>query len=85
MRAVVQAAAFFELVSDETLDPDIAVKELESIAFLLNHLLPEEKEEFVAFVHREAESARLPEYREFLLAFPEASGLLEPEDSSDST
>ena len=80
MRAVVQAAAFFELVSDDTLDPDVAVKELESITFLLNHLRPEEKQELVAFVQREAESARLPDYREFLLAFPEATGLLEQDD-----
>ena len=83
MRAVVQLAAFFELVPDEVLDPDLALKELENLSFLLSHLRPEEKQEFVEFVLREAESARLPDYRDFLLGFPEWSGLVEPNDRTD--
>jgi hypothetical protein len=78
MRAVVQAAAFFELADNETLDPDVAVKELESMAFLLRHLLPEDKDELVAFVRREAEGAQNSHYRDFLSGFPEASGLIDP-------
>jgi hypothetical protein len=65
------------------LDPDLAVKELENLSFLLDHLRPDEKQEFVEFVRREAEAARLPAYRAFLRAFPEASGLLEPNDVSN--
>lgn len=35
MRAVVEAAAFLELSPDEVVDADSAVKQLESMAYLL--------------------------------------------------
>jgi hypothetical protein len=49
MRAVVEAAAFLELSPDEVLDPDLAVKELESMAHLLGQLSEREKRQLVAF------------------------------------
>jgi hypothetical protein len=44
-----------ESVSEDVLDPDTAVKELEAIAFQLQQLDLEERREFVAFVEREAD------------------------------
>jgi hypothetical protein len=71
MRAVVQAAAFFELSSDDVLDPDVAVTQLEDLAHLLNQLSDGEKHQLVAFVHAEAERAESAAYRAFLREFPE--------------
>jgi hypothetical protein len=85
MRVVVQAAAFFELVDDDVLDPDTAVKQLESIAYNLKRLSPAERQEFVSFVLQEAASTRMPEYREFLLAFPDAAGLDGPDEAPPKT
>lgn len=75
MRAVVEAAAFFELAADDVLDPDVAVKELESIAYLLGQLKEGEKRELTAFTRVEAERTSSVEYREFLRQFPETMGL----------
>jgi hypothetical protein len=75
MRAVVEAAAFRELAADDVLDPDVAVKELESIAFRLGQLNDSDKRQLVAFTQAEADRASSTEYREFLRQFPEAMGL----------
>jgi len=75
MRAVVEAAAFLELAADDVLDPDVAVKELESMAYLLGQLNESEKRQLVAFTQAEADRASSVEYREFLRQFPEAMGL----------
>lgn len=75
MRAVVEAAAFFELASDQEVDPDSAVKQLEGIGHLLQQLGPDERSELVAFVTREAERATSEDYREFLWSFADAFGL----------
>jgi hypothetical protein len=72
MRALLQAAAFFELSSDEVLDPDAAVAALEDIAYLLRQLSAAEKKTLIAFVRAEAEAAESPAYRSFLHDFPEA-------------
>lgn len=76
MRAVVHMAAFLELSDDNAVDPDVAVKQLESLAFELQQLAPDGREALITFVLREAEQAE-GEYREFLLGFPEALGLVE--------
>jgi hypothetical protein len=75
MRALVEAAAFLELSPDELLDPDIAVKELESMASLLGQLSENEKRELAAFTRAEADRVSSGEYRDFLRQFPEAMGL----------
>jgi hypothetical protein len=71
MRAVVQAAAFLELSSDDVLDPDVAVAQLEDVAHVLSELGDAEKRQLVAFVRAEAERAEAPAYREFLRKFPD--------------
>jgi hypothetical protein len=75
MRAVVEAAAFLELSADGVLDPDIALKELESMAYLLGQLSESEKRQLVAFTLAEADRVSSDEYRDFLRQFPEAMGL----------
>jgi hypothetical protein len=59
MSAVLQAALFFEMSNDDECDPDLAVKQLEEIAWSLAHLSAEEQEQFRAFARRAAESAAL--------------------------
>jgi hypothetical protein len=75
MRVAVQAAAFFELSANDTLHPDVAVKQLEWISSELQRLDAREKEALIAFVRAEAEAADDPRYRAFLLDFPDALGL----------
>jgi len=53
MRAVVEAAAFRELARD-VLDGDVAVEELESIAYLLAQLNESQKRQLVALIQAEA-------------------------------
>jgi hypothetical protein len=75
MRAVVEACAFLELSSDDVVDPDVAVKQLESLAHLLSQLSDKEKREFVLFTRDEAERVPSDPYRNFLRHFPDAMGL----------
>jgi hypothetical protein len=75
MRVVLEMVAWFEFVSDDVLDPDIAVKEMETVVFLLGQLNQEERREFVAFIEREADATTTDDYRAFLRSLPEAIGL----------
>jgi hypothetical protein len=75
MRVVIELVAWFEFVPDDVLDPDVAVKEMETVVFLLQQLSPEERREFVAFVEREADATAMDDYRAFLRSLPEAIGL----------
>jgi hypothetical protein len=75
MGIVVQTAAWLESVPEDVLDPDVAVRELEAIAFRLHDLDPDARLELLAFVEREADGATDDSYRAFLQAFPEALGL----------
>jgi hypothetical protein len=60
MHAVLFAALFFETSSEEECDLDMAVKQLEQIAWSLGQLSHEEQEQFRAFAHRTAESHSSP-------------------------
>lgn len=74
-RALLDAAAFFELSPDEVLDPDIAVKQLESMAAALGQLSESDKRQLVAFTQAEADRVSSDDYRDFLWQFPQAMGL----------
>jgi hypothetical protein len=50
MRLVAESLAFLELTDDELIDPDIAVKQLESITDSLQKLSKAERETFLRFV-----------------------------------
>jgi hypothetical protein len=52
MRAVIEAVAFFSSVSDDVLDPDIAVEQLERLSGFLKVLAPADRAEFKAYIDR---------------------------------
>src|SRR5690349_15206411 len=55
MHALLYAALFLETSTEDECDPDLAVKELEGIAWSLRQLSAAEQEEFRAFARREAD------------------------------
>ncbi|HEX6699877.1 MAG TPA: hypothetical protein VF101_04025 [Gaiellaceae bacterium] len=55
MHALLYAALFLETSTEDECDPDLAVKELEGIAWSLRQLSDVEQEEFRAFARHEAE------------------------------
>jgi hypothetical protein len=59
MRLAAESVAFLELTDDELIDPDIAVKQLESITDSLQKLSNDERETFLKFV----EEVMAPEAR----------------------
>ena len=77
MRVVMQATAFFELCDEDELDLQVALRQLEWISWELQRLNPAERDALIAFVHREAEATDDPDYRAFLLKFPQALGLVD--------
>jgi hypothetical protein len=56
MAAVLYAAAFFDGSAEDECDSDLAVKQLEGIAYELRQLSAAEQEEFRRFAYRLADS-----------------------------
>ena len=50
MRIIIQNICFFELSSDDAVNPDNAVREIEGIASELNDLNDADKEVFICFI-----------------------------------
>ena len=73
IRLVVMAAAFFEEVPDELLDPHDALKYLEAISGEIDRIKPRDRSRFALLMHEEAK--RQPARREFILS------LVPPEQS----
>lgn len=85
MRIIIQNICFFELSSDDAVNPDDAVREIEGIASELNDLNDADKEVFICFIQEYAlseEEAGQPEKRvEFIKSIPISLGLIDdPED-----
>jgi hypothetical protein len=76
MRIILRLAALLELSDPPDVDPDMAVRQLEEVAALLQGLDQDEREAFVAFTGKEANAVADPEYRDFLLGFPANVGLV---------
>ena len=57
-RALLETAAFLELSEDDVVDPDSAVKAMESIASALSKTTPEERSLFSVSVKRESRRGR---------------------------
>jgi hypothetical protein len=76
MRTVLRLAAFLELSDAPDVNPDVAVRQLEEVAFLLQGLSQQERDSFVGFSRREAQATADPDYRDFLLGFPRNAGLI---------
>ena len=68
-----------ETISDDDLQPDIAVEHLELIAFELQQLAPEDRKRFLQHLADEADATEDAEWAEFLRGFGDACGLLEDE------
>jgi hypothetical protein len=85
MRIIIQNICFFALSSDDAVNPDNAVREIEGIAAELNDLVEADKESFINFTQECAlseEEAGQPERRvEFIKSIPVSLGLIDdPED-----
>jgi hypothetical protein len=64
---------------DEEVDPDSAVKMMESVAWVLGNAPDEQRHRFLEVLHDLAESEEHPGRRVQLLAFPFACGLIDHE------
>jgi len=76
LRVVVQAAAFFELVDEDVLDQQTALRQLEWMSWELKRLDPKERDELLRFLRTEADRTDDAAYRRFLFEFPRAFGLV---------
>ena len=76
MHVILRLAAFLELSEPANVNPDVAVRQLEEVAALLQGLTPHERDAFIAFTRKEAEATADPVHREFLLGFPVNAGLV---------
>jgi hypothetical protein len=81
MEAIIQYAAFLELSGDEVINPDAAVRELESLASTLASLSQQERKIFIDFTTQYADKEQRgnqPMKRvKFIRSIPESLGLTE--------
>lgn len=56
MRALLYTALFLGTCTDDVCDPDLAVKELESVTWSLEQMTRDDQECFRRFAYREAEA-----------------------------
>lgn len=56
MNAILYAALFFETSTEEECDPDLAVKQLEGIAWSLRQLSSAEQDQFRSYARRVADA-----------------------------
>lgn len=70
---------WLECCGDEEVDPDSAVKMMESVAWVLLNLPAEQRARFLGVLTELAEAEEYPGRRDVLLAFPFACGLVEGE------
>ncbi|MFJ5834931.1 hypothetical protein [Streptomyces sp. NPDC093089] len=75
--ALVDVLWFIEGSEDEQMDPDDAVKVLESVARLVSKLSSDQRSELIDLLGTMAEAESDPARREFMEGFPEGFGLLD--------
>ncbi|OQR65065.1 hypothetical protein B6E66_05670 [Streptomyces maremycinicus] len=78
---LVDVVWWLESCGDEEVDPDSAVKMMESVGGELVSLPSAQRERLVQTLADLAEAEQDPERRDFLNAFPSAVGLTENEES----
>jgi hypothetical protein len=76
MDIVLDQLAFLNLSSDEAINPDIAVRQMEAITAMLRKLPEAEQRELVAYAEELAKKQRHPERAEMFRNFGEESGLI---------
>lgn len=77
VRIVLTYAGFLEFSSDDELDPDTAVKQLEDLAATLLELDARERAVFVALLRELAEEEETAAGKQWVLDFPGMVGLAE--------
>ncbi|MGK5544044.1 hypothetical protein ACSNOH_04810 [Streptomyces sp. URMC 127] len=75
--ALVDVLWFIDGSEDEQMDPDDAVKVLESVAHMISTLPNDQRQELTELVGEMAAAETNPARREFLEEFPEEFGLIE--------
>lgn len=80
VEAFVWPMVFFELCDDETLDPDIAVQQMDTITAVLGKLGPVERDLVLQVLDQLAQEAQQPEVRAFIRDLPQAVGLIDESD-----
>jgi hypothetical protein len=79
---VVDVVWFLDTCEDDEVDPDSAVKMMESVAWVLGRLPQDQRDRMLQVLSDLAQAEENPGRREFLEEFPVALGLIdEPEDS----
>ncbi|SDT83384.1 hypothetical protein SAMN05216371_8207 [Streptomyces sp. TLI_053] len=74
---VVDVVQFLDSCEDGEVDPDCAVKMMESVSWVLTRLPRDQRDRFLAVLADLVEAEQDPGRREFLERFPIASGLVE--------
>jgi len=81
MKSIIQCAAFLELSGDDIVNPDAAVRELETLSHELQMLSLTERQAFIDFTSHDAEDEvrrGQPQRRtEFIKSLPETLGLVD--------
>ncbi|MFE3032301.1 hypothetical protein ACFXKY_11670 [Streptomyces canus] len=77
---VVDVVWFLDSCDDDEVDPDSAVKMMESVSWVLGRLPQDQRDGFLKVLADLAEAEQDPGRKEFLDAFPFASGLVEESD-----
>ncbi|GAB3910320.1 hypothetical protein [Microbispora bryophytorum] len=78
---VVDVVWFLDGCKDDEVDPDSAVKMMENVSGVLLRLPQDQRDRFLNVLRDLAEAETDPGRREFLRAFPFASGLVEDHES----
>ncbi len=80
MRVALECAVFFGMSSDDTIHPDVAVKQLEAIASILQELGESDRQAFLRYIESvaqaEEDESGMTERVEFLRSLGENLGLL---------
>jgi hypothetical protein len=80
---VVDVVWFLDSCEDDEVDADSAVKMMESVSWVLQRLPQDPRARFLKVLADLADAEQDPGRREFLEAFPSASGLVDGEEDSD--
>jgi hypothetical protein len=79
---VVDVVWFLDSCEDDEVDPDSAVRMMESVAWVLGRLPQDQRDRMLQVLSDLAQAEENPGRREFLEEFPVSLGLIdEPEDS----
>lgn len=80
LESLLNTLAFLDLSDDETVDPDDAVRAQEDAAQPLLQLSVPDRAALVAMIEEYGEEQESGDFRDFVLATPEAIGLTDDED-----